>query len=291
MEKIVCLVDLEGSSDSALEYAAHIARASKRELVLLNAVAIPVLQEALAETLGNESPVPALVEESRNRLEPFRKLVEKEFGIKCRVQIQADYLDMDKGLAEEVKAGKYKLVVMGRRSAESFRQFITGVHSEHLLKTISAPLLVVPEGLEFRHPKDVIYATDYESDDAYVVKLVVQLLQGYDPQVTVMHVSQSDTRVSHVLGRSMRNELEAQLDGMDLKFERAVDPDVVSGIHGFMKKRRYDMLVMLAKNYSLTEKLFGRHIIEQVNRITVYPILVIHAPQNDLSADHKGIVF
>ena len=290
MEKIICLVDLSGSSDSALEYAANIARQSKRELVLLNAVEIPVLREVVAQTLGNEGPVPALEQESRTRLEPVRKFVEAQYDIPCRILIEADYPNLAKGIAEEVKAGKYKLVVMGTSSVESFREFLVGVHADHLLKRITAPLLIVPQDLEFRKPQDIIYATDYESDDAFVIKQTLQLLNSFNPQITVMHVSRSDTRISALLNKSMRNELEDQLDGIELKFERMVDREVVSGIHGFMQKRQADMLVMLAKNYSLAEELLDREIIEQVNRITTYPLLVIHAPKTDLSVNHKGIV-
>ena len=279
MKRVLCLVDLNDISKAAAEYAANISKCLNAELVLLHVLRLPTLQEAAVVGLGYPDSTQEGENEADQKLLNYRIVIEDQFQIPCRSIVRTETINLNKGVEKEIEKFDYEAIVMGTNGAENFQQFLFGVHSERLAKHVKVPLIIVPENYVFKEQRQIVYASDYEKEDVAVVKKIMKLIAGFNPQITVLHVSKEPSDISNIVHCSIKNELEDELDNSKIHCERIFDKEIVSGIHGFMIKEEKDLLVLLAKNYSLGEKFLSKGVFQQINVISSYPVMVIHSSE------------
>jgi len=278
MKKILCLVDFSEVANVAIEYAANIAKNSDAELVLLHVMGAPTYAEAVSATINGTETLQSKVTGNDVKLGATCNVVRDEFNIRCHPFVKSDALFIKRGIEEEIEAGNYDLIVMGSDGAETLKQLFFGTHSNRLIKKTSVPLLIIPVGYKYKKPTKIVYATDYEPEDAIALRTAISFTNSFEPTITLIHVTDKSKSESAIVLNSLKNLLEAEMQKPKIIFEQIIDKDIVSGINSFMVKDDQDMLVLLSKNYTLPEKLFYDNLIKEVNNIATYPLLVIHAP-------------
>jgi universal stress protein A len=139
--RILCPVDFSACSRDALRYAAALAQRQEGELTVLF-VNDRLLASAAAAAAYN---VRRLSEETKSELHTFvRRALGRE---EIRVNVVTSLGDPAAEILKTAKTTKADLVVMGSRGLTAPAKWFSGSTTEHVLRTTTMPVLVVPSTL------------------------------------------------------------------------------------------------------------------------------------------------
>ena len=139
--RIVCAVDFEAESYSALRYAFDLAQESDAQLTLLHAVEMPAVHVGGEDVLVDmEATRQAIVRDARERLE---NLVPEAARAYCTVHadvVEGPAQHVILRLATQVGADQ---IIMGVRDRSAFDVAIFGSHAQAVVRAAHCPVLTV----------------------------------------------------------------------------------------------------------------------------------------------------
>ncbi len=284
MKRILCPTDYSQAAINAVEYAAQLAKNIEAELILLQILEAYKLQDIANVSSGFSPAVEKRENEAQKKLEAYSQAVEEEFSVKCHARVKSYTSGVDTALKKEVERENYDLIVMGTNGADDLRQFYFGTHTYNVLRNSTTPFLIVPEECPFKEFKDIIYALDYIEGNETALKNLMQFSRDFNPNITVLHISEKPTAISQQVFRSFKNILEDSLGDSRIRFQRIVEEDTPLAIDNYTMDTDADLLVLLTKKYSLTERIFHTSLTKKLSFIASYPMLVYNREELEYEA-------
>ncbi len=280
MKKIVCPVDFSEVANNAVEYAANLAQHYKAKLTLLHIAEDP----ENGKTRDELPPTPnTQFDLLLDNIEQYREMVEENFAIDCETRVKDFTPTVENALGEEIENGNYDLVVMGTGGTREISQFFLGTHTSGLIRKTSCPLLIVPAGCSFNQLANVVYASDYKTEDVDALQDLVELTKEFNSQITVLHVSEKETDTSREIFDSFKDLYQDKLRSSELEFKRAISQNVAKGIDSYMRESKAELLVLLTSRYSFFKKLFHESISKNMSFVASYPVLISHGTDDGSS--------
>ncbi|MEP1093870.1 MAG: universal stress protein [Cyclobacteriaceae bacterium] len=279
MRKIVCPVDFSGAANNAVEYAANLSRHYGAQLTLLH-----IAEDPQVGIKGNPNGRPSTPKEQMQllieKMERFKTMVEDDFSIDCLIKVSPFTPTVENALGNQIEQGNYDLVVMGTAGTDELSHFFLGTHTSGLIRKTSTPLLIVPEGCAFQELSEVVYASDYNTEDVIILKELVDLVKDFDSKITVLHVSESDSEASKEIFSSFQDLYKDKLGDEGLLFDRIVHKNVPQGIDEYVRGTDAKLLVLLTRRYSFFKKLFHESTTKSMSFVASYPVLISHGSVN-----------
>ncbi|WP_353195718.1 universal stress protein [Parapedobacter defluvii] len=270
-KRILCPFDFSDAAVNAATYAAHLAKDTDRELLLMY-IHQEVLWQGIAPMDGGVFAYQnELAPEMPERMDVYVQSIRQSYGIRCGYVAKRHVEHLAVALSEEIEEGNPDLVVMGTGGATYGSLFSTNTYQ--VIRKTSRPLLMIPKELTFRPLRNIIYATDYCPNDFSHIKGLLKWTEPYSPRLTILHISKNDSRLSDELFSCFQDVLEDEFASRHtIRYKRVIGNDVPGLLHEAMEGS--DLLVLLAKQYSFFEKLFHRSTIRKLSFIAGYPILI-----------------
>jgi len=277
MKKVVCPVDFSSAANNAVEYAANLAQHFDAQLTLLH-----IAEDPGGVIKGNSSPsTPAeQMQLQSEKMDRYKTMVEDDFSIDCLIKLCPFTPTVENALGNEIENGNYDLVVMGTGGTDELSHFFLGTHTSGLIRKTSAPLLIVPEGCMFQQLNEVVYASDYKTEDVEILEELVDLVKGFDSKITILHVSENNTDDSKQIFSSFQDLYQDKLGDERLFFDRIVHKNVPQGIDEYVRGTDAKLLVLLTRRYSFFEKLFHESTSKNMSFVATYPVLISHGSTN-----------
>ncbi len=277
MKRILCPLDFSNAANNALEYAAHTARYMGADLVLLQIVEAPTLSDIANINAGFAPAIEQRMKAAKSKLKSYCKLVEEEFSISCKQIVKSYISNIDDALKQEIRKGNYDLIIMGTKGADDFWQFYFGSHTYHVVRSISCPVLMVPQGCRFEQLNKIVYATDYRDKDVLAINKLLEFAFGFEPELTLLHINTERDIISTEEFTLFKDRFEEKLDKFKINFEQITAKKVSTGIDLYMKQNDSDALVLLTKQYDLIDQIFHHSITKELSYYASYPVLIYHA--------------
>jgi nucleotide-binding universal stress UspA family protein len=268
MKTILVPTDFSVAAQMASQYAAALARATRAQLVLLHTYHVPVSYQGVA---GKALRGQRLEKQQGKKLEVFRRELSEAYGIEAKTLVMP-------GLAAEqvpslAQALAADLVVMGtRRNGDPTRNLFGSVTTAVISRSV-VPVLVVPQGVVFRQPKEIVLATDFQTvpgPDQFGV--LGALARQFGAAIRVVHV-RSAQPVAVAAGAD--RALESALEDLEHTYELVTDEDKVHGLEQYLAETRPDWLVMLPHRYPALSRLFHRSFTRHMALHASLPLLVL----------------
>ncbi|MFP4094256.1 MAG: universal stress protein [Cyclobacteriaceae bacterium] len=277
IRNILAPTDFSPTANNALLYATELAKEIGAKIFVLHAYRLPAIADT-AFPVGNMYP------ESMVNVEEVKHEVERELE-----QLRTDYLysrnlkyetllEMD--FAEEAieKAAKehdIDLIIMGSRGANALQELF-GSTSTHIINKINTPVLIIPRNVRFGRIENIVLATDYHKNgktDNFDIFL--DLVNTFHANVDVLHVRHQFEKLSPEeldAGEDLDRILRKTRHSYHYNLEQG---DINKGIESFLKDQQNSMLVMIARNHSLIDRLLnGSHTQHMIFK-TEKPMLVL----------------
>jgi nucleotide-binding universal stress UspA family protein len=168
------------------------------------------------------------------------------------------------------------LIVMGTKGASGLKKVMIGSNTGDLITRVKCPVLIVPENAAFEEIKEIAFPTDYHL--FYPTKILNNILQFtkmHDAALRIVHIAKKDEEVT-----------EFQLENKEFlknffaeekhSFHKITNKKIEDGVQCFVESRDIDMIIMIAKNLNLFQRILFRPTVEEISYHTDVPFLVLH---------------
>jgi len=271
MKKILVPVDFSEASRNASVYAIEFAKAFNAEIVLLHALFIPnpvgdfpgYIPLSLTDMLQDNE---ALLQ---GEIESLSKNTDLRIDGYVRMGTATVIIN---DMVDEIKPD---IIIMGMKGAGKTGG-IFGSTVTSCTRKAPLPVLVIPENEKYSPVKSICFASDFgkwPSLSSY--KTLAQIVNQSKAMLNIVHVAKDN---EHMGAEKISGKIKADLlfDKIDHRFHTVVNADVAKGLHDFVSENPIDMLVMVAHQHNLFERLFGTVHTKDMTYQANKPLLVLH---------------
>ncbi len=188
------------------------------------------------------------------------------------------------GAAEEVLEGlsaKFDLLIMGATGKGNLAARLFGTVSAWVSQNAHCPVLIVPRMAEWHDFRNVLYASNFESNDPDKIQQIAAFAQQFDAQMHFVHVgppAEKDLAVERMLFEIHYKFSEA---GKPFIFEKITGDDLVDKLHEYAFNHKNDLYVFVTHHRGVWQSLLHPSATKKMLLHTDTPLLVMHQG-NDL---------
>jgi len=274
MNKILCPTDFSRAATNAVEYAALIAEKTGASLTILHVLHLPMLDTTEAAMAAGD----VLSDHRRQATDKLHALVQFVSEKHQNKPLQIDYLIRESLLTDAIQEltrhQGYTLVVMGTTGgSNTLEEILMGSNTEAVIQNVKTPVLAVPLKSTLAEFQHIVFASDYQPEDAAALQEVLQFAHLFGAQVEIVHVS---TEENTAKAREYQHKLRQALPDYQLQFQEVVHPDEVTGMKDYLTRRNADLLAILKKRRGFFHHLLSQSFSEQLTYQSKLPLLIIH---------------
>lgn len=275
MKKILVPTDFSEASESALDYAAEIARLTTAKIILLHVYTIPVL---LADPILSIPPFEGLEEDYMKLLQEKSSRLRSKKGKNLEIDCIYREGDIEAEIAGVAEQEDIDLIVMGIRQKDFLTEKIIGSITTSLLMRATCPVLAIPKELKFTKVKRIVFASDFLKTDSEILKPLKVFVQLFHAEVYILNVVQSLLNVSDTEEALNALDIHQKLKEVRHFFHDVHADDIVEGINKFIREYEIDMVVMIPRKHSRFVNFFREPRTKKLAFHASVPLLALHAP-------------
>jgi len=168
------------------------------------------------------------------------------------------------------------LIVMGTKGASGLKDIILGSNTGDLITQVQCPVLVVPEKAVFTVPNEIVFPTDYNIFyPTAILNSITEISKMYKSTIRILHIAKKEEQLTTF---QLENKAYLHEFFIDKKhsFHRITNTKVEAGVQCFVESRNINMIVMIAKNINLFQRILFRPTVEEISYHIEIPFLVLH---------------
>lgn len=273
MKTILVPVDYSEVANNAARYAMQLAEAEGARVILFHVFrfAIPTQDTPLPVNTYAE-----MENYERQRLEKYRKKLEKEFSGKVKVQgVIKPGLASDE-IIDWCSDHETHLVVMGITGGTAVKEFFAGSNALRVAKGCDTDVLIVPPNAQFQPIKKISLATDLENIDAdSVAHTLKYYCDLFNARLEILNVKEQYSLVTEEEENTL-NRLHSGLEGVRHKTKHRTNPDIATEIENHLHYHKSQWLAVVHKDYNFFKGLFHRSITKQLAFHLDIPVLSVN---------------
>lgn len=146
-----------------------------------------------------------------------------------------------------------------------------------LIEHAGCPVFVIPEDIKISVVKDVMYATDYHTDDLEALKSLMELLEHRDDvRINILHNAKEYDFTEKMKWLGFQEIVKKETGGKNLEFTLKMKKDTVHAIQEYVDEKDPDLLVVLNEKRGFFEEIFSTSETKSVLSHFDKPVLVYH---------------
>ena len=173
------------------------------------------------------------------------------------------------------------MVVMGSTGEHDLLDKLIGRISSEVAQKAKCPVLLVPKGAKYFTYNNILYASNYESADRWMLDKIIKFNGTFNAALHFINVSKKDKKVYFQI---VENEIFETLfkDGdPSFSFNLATInyPSVMSGLFQYTVDNNIDLIVLVNQQRGIIESTLGQSITKKMALNSHTPLLVYHLPE------------
>jgi len=271
MKNILVPVDFSNASKNAANYATSLAHAFDAKVTLINAIERPTLVDdsVLAPVFVTQAEI---VQGNSNLINQEMESLSKIYPVRMDAFVREGFItEIIGNVAAEIAAD---IIVMGMKGKGESRSFL-GSTVTKITRRQSHPVLVVPAKASFQLPATIAVASDFDPDfENEQYHLLIELAKKFNSTFRIVNVAVKGRQMkpSQAIGKMKTSRAFAQFA---TEFHTIREGKVDEGLENFLEDYNPDLLVMIAREHSFIERLFGKIHTEEMSYKTRKPLLIL----------------
>jgi len=277
---ILVPTDFSECAANALEYACRLANTVKSKIVLGHAYDILIASEV--DVFSIEDDINLAKEEADKHLD--------EVILKYKHQYPDLVLEkaIEQGPLNQAIAGiiynqKIDAVIMGTKGINGINEYFAGSNTASVIENIEVPLLVVPNGVQYKPLKKIAFTTNFEYDDIDAIGQITRLAESYKAQIEVVHIAEDlkpNIRRDEEVMDWFREITENKVSYPLISFKNVVSSEnLLSEVEDLIEKDNIDLIAMSTRGRTFLQKMFAASFTKKMATYTEIPLLVFHINQ------------
>ena len=278
MKKILVPTDFSENAHNAFRFALHIASKYNAIITTIH-IAEPV------STRGEYTPetfLQKMESEMEKEFEKYQKeaeLLRQSAEYEMLTQVQVNHILKDGKVIPEIlkviNEQNYDFVVMGTKGASNLGKVMFGSNTTKLMEKSNCPVLVVPDGAQYKGVGKVAYAMEAQWEEDFAIDVGLEWAKYFNGQLTCFTI---ENQISHnwdVMDARVQDKQYEFRNQPNIKFELIDGHNVYFEIHNFVKLRKPDLLIMVYRKLGIIEKLFFDRKVRDVALGIDIPLLIL----------------
>lgn len=273
MVNILVPTDLSDLSKVAVNYAIKIANKLDGTVTLLNVINI-VQPTRATMRLRLKKLEQELFDIAKEDMEALVKEVSRHLKTTRPIQVKiVKGSSFNETVKKEAKRLRTGLIVMGTRGASGIRKYVLGSNTTSVIEVSHVPVLAVPELGDFKHFKNVVYASDLTHIEKEL-KSLIPYLEKFDSIVHLIHIVHSAKQIAAV-ERKM-DDVVRKCGFKNIIVRVLVNQKTDEAIDQYVHTTKADLLAMFTHDPSFFEKLFDRSVTRKMAFHSKVPLLAFN---------------
>jgi nucleotide-binding universal stress UspA family protein len=284
VKTILYCTDYSENSKAALKYAYHMAKQMETRLVISHVFDIPTI-------LGTENldePFPHL-EVSAHKSHRFKleEFCDEHLGSSWQdpnIVLEAfENKSVVDGIISVASEWHAYLIILGIKGGSEIREMIMGSTTRHLLAKAPCPVLSIPSDASYMAIKNIVYATDFEEEDIYALRKLVEMAQQLKAVIKVVHISTKDEYQGDMQMDWFKKMLSEKVTYELIDFELLFTEDVFETLRIYLGDTNADLVVMLEREHKgILKNIFHRDLVKKMESYGRVPLLSFRGANHQL---------
>jgi nucleotide-binding universal stress UspA family protein len=196
-----------------------------------------------------------------------------------KVQIEVISNDsVSNGILEKTKEVTPDMIIIGRKDKHTDRGLFVGNIGKGLQEKVPCPLLIIPNKVEDKPIKTILYATDFEEADILALKKLVPLAQMLEAKIHIAHISTEKEYAGKEQMEWFKDMLLQEVDNSPLTFELIFSDKIQDKLKIHAKTIGADLLVLLEREEKgFFQKIFHISLVAKMEEHIGIPLLSYNA--------------
>jgi len=273
MKTIIVATDFSPISINAAYYAVELAAAVQAEVLLMNAVAVPLV--------AVEAPVPAetfetMLEDADGDL----KQLQEKLLIFSNNTVNIYYHSVLGMLVNDLNELSQELnvfaIVMGSQGAGVTDRVLFGSNTLNVMRSLPYPVIIVPKHARFKGINKIGLACDLKDvNDTLPVEHITDMLTIFNSSLHIFYVSDTEEDNASILPESI--SLQNNLMKFHPKIHFLTNENIKNGIFEAAETENIDLLMIVPKEHGLIYSVFHKSISKDIITHPRMPIMTIHS--------------
>lgn len=278
MYRVLIPTDFSDNAWNAIDYAVSLYQGEETVFYLLNSYSPNTINpgEVMTSSAATKTLLDAVKSSSVAGLKKsLEKLITADTDTKHSFEAISKFDYFANAVAEICREEEIDMVVMGTTGASGLKEALVGSNTASLIGKIKIPLLAVPESARFTPPKEIAFATDYDTEYRQRnLRVLFGMAEKFSSCFRIYHVLQKKNSLTEK-NKQVRAEMEQWFSGYKHEFFLLTDTSLSTATRVFIQSRNIQMLCMVAKKHSFLQHLFGvSHTRDMCYRIDI-PLLIL----------------
>lgn len=285
MEKIIGIIHEPANSKNFIRYASRLAKDLSVDLLLLymqnpedyplgmvgsTGTAVAHLQTTLLEVTAK----------AEDTIQEYAEEVKKEYPLKINITVRAEVGFSADIIKEIITDGNKNLVLLEGKENVSF--WTQDPANMDIIDQVNGPVCIVPPNTDYHPYNEILYATDYKSEDISTIKRMMTIADPFFPNITALHITDNADFQEKIMEAGFLEMIKEKtgLQKVSVKSIPEKEHEEISDtIHQYTTANEVHLLVILKENRHFLDRIFKpnrtRKIIKNIN----IPVLVFHEEQ------------
>ena len=284
MKTILYSSDYSENSVAALKYAYEMSKQMETRLVITHVFDYPTV-------LGTEDldePFPHLEESAfkshRSKLEKF---CEEHLGSVWNtpniILEPIENKNVIKGILSVAEEWHAYLILTGMKGGSAIREILMGSTTKNLIQKSPCPVLSIPSDTSYMPIKNIVYATDFEDEDIYAIRKLVEMAKKLNAKIKVVHITTQEEYQGDMQMKWFKGMLLEKLTYELMEFELVFTENVFNALRIYLGDTNADLMVMLEREHKgLFKKWFHRDLVKKMESYGRVPLLVFRGSNHQL---------
>lgn len=165
-------------------------------------------------------------------------------------------------------------MVMGSHGATGIREAIIGSKTQHVIRNIKVPSLVVKHVLSQSHLSNVVFASTFKEDVSQALAVVVDFAKMCNSTVHLLFINLYNHLIDEDVARMMMIKQSDKHPGVDFTFNITETNDKEFGIAEFASNIGADVIAVAMESKGLLGRLFNPTLTEKLINHSRLPVLI-----------------
>lgn len=271
MKKVIVPIDFSATSLKALDHAKYLSREFDYEILLLHTISSPIISTH-AEIAIHAENIKKEEDESNRQLRELSEQLKAE-GFKNAYQTETGFLsDTLHQLEKEMEVA---YVVMGTTGASGFLGNLIGSNASAVMQRIKSPLMLVPHQSEAPNYKNLVFCTQFQTNETDVLKEVFAFAHHFGSHVDLLKIN-ADWVLEIFSDNSEIDRIKTTFP--DEKFSIVIHKadSVIKGLDEYLEQHATQLIIMAVRKKNILDRLLDGSASRRIVHHSKLPMLIYH---------------
>ncbi|MBT8292271.1 MAG: universal stress protein [Eudoraea sp.] len=291
MKTILYATDYSKNSAAALQYAHKMSEQLETRLVIAHVFEYPTIlgMEGLDKPFPHEEK--DAFKHHRSKLEEF---CTEHIGTAWQmpnIQLEAvKNKSVLNGIIATADEWHAYLIIVGVKGESGLREVIMGSTTKQLIEKAPCPIMAIPPDASYNPIKTIVYGTDFENEDIYAIRKLVEMADQFNADVKVVHITTKKDLAKGNKMEAFKNMLLQKVEYEHMEFVHLVSQNIFNALKKYLREVEADLVVLLERTKrGVFKKWFHRDLVKKMESYGNIPLLSFRGSNHQIFYFKKAL--